>query len=649
MDYELIYILLILFSFKIYSNSSEIGNTFSIILVEENMNGGTYVRMTKSENGYLYIVAGEDSENNDINRYILKFDINSLTLEETIKYRSRFTFIRGEPFAIGDNSQYLFISFFHDPSGEYEIFNLEDKSSIKEVDSFDINAYRRVFIKSGSDYYFVNIIGGDGHHLFIRRLRITSYSNNLPNLETVNENREVSIQYSAMISCDFSKYKDIIICAYFAHCGTELCVSISIYNDQLDLISTRPFEAIGYFDGSDNFIKIVYLKGNSDFVLMNSQLQEITRLRYFNYGYNYFDEKLNSIVGSTFLDIENSQKEGHNGSNDIIAFNSNKVIKIYTHFPSNFIIITIIQFYEDEDGNSMSIKIYNMENNNEFCYLTQPRIEIMKNSFVIALSATRDGRHRPGYFIINFPSSKDANMEGDKLKINELISVENKLFEIKAKLKILNIPQDFVFVNKLNSVVNENDELKENDELILREYPVNVGEKILEYQAIAQGYDFGYSSIKIYGPKTILDNEEFLFEGRKGKIKLNFDDCLDGYHYLYPDMHLCSNVKPINSYIDADINAYKPCNPSCKECNKPINNSYMNCIDCPQNYYITEDTRSCYDSVIDNYYLDINDNFTLRRCHPSCLKCYSSPINSTFMNCITCQNNYYMTEDTYNR
>ena len=67
-------------------------------------------------------------------------------------------------------------------------------------------------------------------------------------------------------------------------------------------------------------------------------------------------------------------------------------------------------------------------------------------------------------------------------------------------------------------------------------------------------------------------------------------------------MHLCSNIKPINSYIDEDINAYKPCHPSCKECNKPINNSYMNCIDCPQNYYMTEDTKSCYDSVINKFY-----------------------------------------------
>ena len=43
------------------------------------------------------------------------------------------------------------------------------------------------------------------------------------------------------------------------------------------------------------------------------------------------------------------------------------------------------------------------------------------------------------------------------------------------------------------------------------------------------------------------------------------------------------------------------------------NSSNMNCIKCKNNYYLTEDTNSCYNDIPDNYYLD-NDQI-LKRCH----------------------------------
>ena len=53
---------------------------------------------------------------------------------------------------------------------------------------------------------------------------------------------------------------------------------------------------------------------------------------------------------------------------------------------------------------------------------------------------------------------------------------------------------------------------------------------------------------------------------------------------------------------------------------------------------MTEDTYSCYNSVIDNYFLEDNK---LKRCHENCLQC-SSRQNK---NCKKCQNNLYLTED----
>ena len=59
----------------------------------------------------------------------------------------------------------------------------------------------------------------------------------------------------------------------------------------------------------------------------------------------------------------------------------------------------------------------------------------------------------------------------------------------------------------------------------------------------------------------------------------------------------------------------------------------MNCIRCQYKLYMTEDTQSCYEEGIDNYYLDKND-FKLKKCHKNCLCCSTRATNDTYMNCL---------------
>ena len=53
---------------------------------------------------------------------------------------------------------------------------------------------------------------------------------------------------------------------------------------------------------------------------------------------------------------------------------------------------------------------------------------------------------------------------------------------------------------------------------------------------------------------------------------------------------------------------------------------------------MTEDTKSCYNYVIDNYYLEDD---SLKRCHSNCLQC----TNNLNKKCKKCQSNLYLTED----
>ena len=621
-------------------------NQFKLRLVDENMKIGTYIRPILSENNYLYIVTGEDVETNSkFKRYIIKYNTKTASYVETITYQSDYDFSRGEPYILGNNYEYLFITTFCDWDGSKsssEMFNVNIKSKNQNSDP-SIHGYRRVFKKDGNYAYIGNLGFDNGVNILIKKM-IINYSGNFPSFSQIEYNNEVKIKYQAMISCDLTKNRDNILCTYYSE---ELKVGLAVYSNSLGLLLNQKYEEVEFSD--NNFIKILYLKDNSNFVLMNSQTESKARLRYFNYYNNQITHKLSSITktGNDYLDLDDIQNGGHNANNDMITFGSDKIIKLHINFgdsSQSYIIITIIQFYDNDS--SMSIKIYKMKNKEGFELFSQGRIELMKNFFLVCLSVTKgNDERRPGYFFINYPNSTDTNLGNtNNIKISDIISLENKLFSIELKLKILSIPTGFIFINSLNSeVIRINDELESNAQIIFRQYRINEGTYILKYQAIARGTDSGYMTIKKYPSyKTITDNIMF-FEGRKGEIKINLNHCLSGYYKMENDNNLCTNLKPANYYADEINKIYKTCPYSCNECNTPINATFMNCINCQQNYYMTEDTRSCYQIGVNYYYLDKD---TLRRCHHNCLKCPNKAINDTFMNCDSCENNYYITEDT---
>ena len=113
--------------------------------------------------------------------------------------------------------------------------------------------------------------------------------------------------------------------------------------------------------------------------------------------------------------------------------------------------------------------------------------------------------------------------------------------------------------------------------------------------------------------------------------------CQSNY-FMTEDTNSCYNEIIDNYYIDNNI--LRKCHPNCLRCSDSDN---INCISCQKNFYLTEDTKSCYNEIIDNYYLDNN---ILKRCHPNCMRCNSSSLNDTFMNCDACGPSYYLTEDT---
>ena len=640
MDYKISILFLIIFSLKEVTNSDFTQNYFDFILINDTMNTGTYISPTISEDGYLYIVTGhdEDFDNDQSERYYVIYDIKTSSLIEKRLYYTSQGFSNGEAYAFIDKYQYFFISTYSKATGvsTYEAKKIRENK--KEWIDNSIYGYRRSFKKADSVFYFMH--PDRDLYLNVKKMTITYYIDNIPYFETIKTNKDIKLKSNEMISCDLTKDYNYILCAYFSE---EQKASVSVFERDLTLKLTESFGKNDNYD-ENNFIKILYFKYNSVFVMMNSQSDKIARLSYFYYENNKINDKLAKILqnSNNYLDIENTQYKGNYGDNDIIALDTDKIIKIFGNNLSNNIIITIIQFYENDS--SMSIKIYNMINNNNFDRFYQSRISLLKNSIVFCASAFKYGQLRTGYSIINYPNSKDKYLTSDRIIISNLISLENKLFSIEPKFKILNIPNDLILISKLTSKkIVLNAEYDYNDELILEKYRINEGPYNLEYQSIARGTDLGYSHLKVYPPDKVLNNNELLFEGRYGKITIDFQKCLDGYYNLESDINLCSNVKPSGHYLDEKEKIYKKCPEFCKECEAPEGNN-DNCLSCKDGYILTDDTKACYPREIDYYYYDINER-ELKRCHPNCLRCYGAQIDEIDMNCVTCPKDYYKTID----
>ena len=637
--------ILITFLFFIFVSKKEINSefvnyNFNFTLVDEAMKPGTFISPTISEDSYLYIVTGhdEDIKNNQSQRYIIKYDINTSSLIEQYHYNLSYGFYSGEAYAFNDRSQYIFSSSFSEAnnSHNYEVRHLKTYG-INWLDN-SIYGIRRFFKKADSFYYFFHF--DENNYLYMKKMVIAYYVNNIPYFDIIRENRKIKLIYTSMISCDLTKDKNYILCSLFGENEKALIIA---FDKNLEVIYEHADEEKLETRFKDGFIKIIYLKENSVFLMMNSIDDKTTRLRYFIYLNDHIEDKLYPIIKKDYLDIEYTQTNPNYGCNDIIALNSEKIIKIFGNDLSNNIIITIIQFYDYDTA--MSIKIYNMINENGFRNIKQSRISFMKNSFVFCASAEKNNIQRPGYFILNYPNSKDGNLETDRILINKWITLENKLFLINAKFKIIDIPTDFKLLSKyeLKEIVKDG-EYELNDELILKQYRINEGPCYLQYQAIARGYDFGYSYLIKYPQDKILKNEEILFEGRYGNITIDFKQCLDGYYNFDKDINLCSNEKPKNYYLDEKEKMYKECPTTCEECLAPKGEN-VNCLVCKNNFYLTEDTNACYEKDIDGY-IYIPETKKLARCHKNCLRCYARPIDDTHHKCSICPKNFYLTVDT---
>lgn len=478
-------------------NSLDVENTYSITLIDNDIFSSNYIIPVFNENdNFLYIVTGENFDdenpkNSDAFVWnILKFSVNSGILLENYNILSDYPFDNPEVISVGDNLNY----FLSTTTNSLSLFN---NNKLKEL-YYQFYSSKRFLKKIGSYYYHAYIDYKNKNELIIGKMTLINNNDNA-SIEIVKISEPIkALIFQNMVSCDFSKDNKFILCAYF---GEDKYIKISIYNINLELIQTEQKENIENIN-DEYFIKIVWFKDNYKFIIINSKNDYITRLRYYKYINNKFISQLYTIIDNNnenqqYLDIDETQLNPYQNNNDIIAVDSDKIIKVYCY--GDKIIISIFQFFDHDS--LLFIKIYNMFNFEDigFNSLTHPRLAMFKDSILVCLSIRyKNNNQNTGFFFIGYPNSIDTTLtNSNTIKIKDLISIENNIFSLNLKFKILEIPNDLIIVNSLDSKeIKEDDDFELDDELIIIQYRINKS-YILKYEGVAIGNDIGFSSSKV--------------------------------------------------------------------------------------------------------------------------------------------------------
>ena len=305
--------------------------------------------------------------------------------------------------------------------------------------------------------------------MIINKIEIINNLNSQPSYNIIKTSNPVKVlYYQAFISCEITKNNEYILCAYF---NPEKYVSLSIFDNELNLIQTEKYEIVPDAN-PDYFIKIVINKYMSQFILFNSQSDYVTRIRFFTYINDKIISLLYPIIanGNDYLDVSDTQLNPGQYNNDIIVIDFNKIIKISVDYDSIFIsIFTTYNYYH-----IMQIKKYKMLNyeNIGFNSFTQPRLAAFRGTYMVGISTKYNHQEKQstGFLFLNYPKSKDIKIDklNNKIKINELISIENNIFSLNLKFKILKIPDDFIFLNSKSEIIEDNDLLDLEDELEIK-------------------------------------------------------------------------------------------------------------------------------------------------------------------------------------
>ena len=385
--------------------------------------------------------------------------------------------------------------------------------------------------------------------------------------------------------------------------------------------------------------------------------------------------------------------------------NDNKFSLITVSRYSDEFYIIIFEIYNFHDTNLM-IRYYSIPLKLYYIRVFQFISSINYKGFLGLIFTTRTllfekiSQYFSIFSYINSTDSELISLESNtKLKLSDYINytlIENNVFGVNlSRIKILKIPNSndigVYYFSKMNdTIISENDLLLPEDEIIFiydydkivkngsvytieiagvtqepiysefNKYPVHS-----EFIGISSQESFYIQKIFIgksgfYNftiPNTLIGSND---NSCKNNCKICYSEicikCIDEYTLSEDTKECLSNIPTYGYYYDKNSETFKKCHESCKTCsNAPIYYDDRldildtNCDLCKDNYYKIINTNNCIskDTQLISFYLDIDKGF-FYKCYKNCMTCNQYKKNSTYLNCLLCDENSIFYEKSSN-
>ena len=356
-----------------------------------------------------------------------------------------------------------------------------------------------------------------------------------------------------------------------------------------------------------------------------------------NYTINNYNDEFNDLIIMN-IDQKYPISPLYN-NNEAIKINSNKFVIISKYDSNKKLLILLFELYNKNEENiykSINLRYYELS-------LDKNNIEINENFHIFLFKGLfgiyffNNKNLFPGFMIFSYTKSINQGNEYDllnnnyKIKINELIQIENNIFVYEPKLKILSLPD--VSSTGIYLYNSDYEQIYENDTLDYKD-SINIG--FLPSSLIYDLYNISFVTISkepsSFSTYNFYPNE----------IKTFGEEINQENYYI-------NNIKEFEcqeSYFTFEISEYDLCDSSCKICNK---NQCFSCIDSSE--FPAELKKKCYSNISppgNNYYFNNTINVFLL-CHENCNSCngsYDELLNNH--NCIECKNGYIKMEKTNN-
>ena len=511
----------------------------------------------------------------------------------------------------------------------------------------------------------------------------------------------IEIQTLNVIQCLYINKTNYFIIGIYNESSLEVIKLFNIVEAPVNFGENREW---------DNYHQIIHLKEEVSvigyFLDLSSNLIYI-QIKQLKYKYNKFLLENYFLKNKTIIinQHQNFTYVSFFYTSHLKKLNDNKFSLISASSDSNELYIITFDIYNFHDTNLM-IRYYNIPLKLYNIRVFQFISSINYKGFLGIIYTTRTllfekvSQYFSIFSYINSIDSELISLESNtKLNLSDFINsncIENNIFGVNlSRIKILKLPNSksigvYYFSQMNNTIISENDLLLPEDEIIFIYDYDNIVKNgsiyTIEIAGVTQEPTYSdFNKYPVYSEFIGKSNQESfynqrIFIGKSGfynftiptalvgsndnscrnNCKICYIEicikCINGYT-LSEDTNEClSNIPTYGYYFDKKSETIKKCHEACKTClNGPIYYEDRldifdtNCDLCKDNYYKIINTNNCIykDTQLISFYLDINKGF-FYKCYENCMTCNQFKKNSTYLNCLSCDENSLFYEKSSN-